>query len=705
MKEKIRELRAAAVVAGSGAAGFNAVHRLWQYGVKDAVLVTEGRNSGTSRNAGSDKQTYYKLSLSGSGNDSVRKLAKVLYDGGCVDGDHALCEAALSAQGFFKLLELGVPFPHSSFGEFVGYKTDHDPNDRGTSAGPYTSRYMTEVLERAVEQAGIAVYDHFQIIRILTGKDGLLGILCLDKEQGGYVVIWCRNLIYATGGPAGIYADRVYPASQFGASGLAFEAGVLGKNLTEWQYGLASLCPRWNVSGSYMQVLPRVVSTDQNGNDEREFLLEHFKSREEMLDMLFLKGYQWPFDASRADGGSSVIDLLVYRETQVRGRRVWLDFRSNSEGMPIQWEKLSEETVQYLEKAGACQDTPYERLQALNPAAVSFYWEHGVNLETEMLEIAVCAQHSNGGLSVDAWWQTDIPGIFAVGEVAGTHGIRRPGGSALNAGQAGGTRAAECIAARLRREAKKQQEEDGGCGERGQGEAAAGHLLLQETKDAENLLWQAQETERPEGMKQIWERISLGEMLLQNLEDKDALQRFLTNWDKAARKMSENGAMLRDVSRIKEMSREAEEELRSLNQAAVGWSSSDKQDEGAEGKAPSSWDKEKCCLLSKIYRYYDMRICQKVYLDAMADYFDHGGRSRGSAVYREENGHTDIPDLVSFSMDGPEGMAHSQLVQEIGYDRELVSCQCQWRPVRKLEDIPEEKSFEKVWKQFIEENQ
>ena len=90
-----------AVVVGSGAAGFNAAHRLRQYGVMDAALVTEGRLWGTSRNTGSDKQTYYKLSLSGSQDDSVRKLAAVLFDGGCVDGGIALCGAALSAQGFF----------------------------------------------------------------------------------------------------------------------------------------------------------------------------------------------------------------------------------------------------------------------------------------------------------------------------------------------------------------------------------------------------------------------------------------------------------------------------------------------------------------------------------------------------------------------------------------------------------------------------
>ena len=92
----VREIHT--VVVGSGAAGLNAADRLFQYGVRDLALVTENMNWGTSRNTGSDKQTYYKLSLAGDAPDSVRKLAQVLYDGGCVDGEHALCEAALSCQ-------------------------------------------------------------------------------------------------------------------------------------------------------------------------------------------------------------------------------------------------------------------------------------------------------------------------------------------------------------------------------------------------------------------------------------------------------------------------------------------------------------------------------------------------------------------------------------------------------------------------------
>ena len=47
------------------------------------------------------------------------------------------------------------------------------------------------------------------------------------------------------------------------------------------------------------------------------------------MSLVFLKGYQWPFDIRKALDGSSLIDLLVYRETVLRGRRVFLDFRRN----------------------------------------------------------------------------------------------------------------------------------------------------------------------------------------------------------------------------------------------------------------------------------------------------------------------------------------------------------------------------------------
>ena len=327
-------------IVGSGAAALNAADRLFSLGQRDIAIITEGWKMGTSRNTGSDKQTYYKLSLDSTAADSVMEMAQTLYSGGAVDGDLALVEAALSAQCFYRLVEIGVPFPHNRYGEYVGYKTDHDPRQRATSAGPLTSRLMIERLEEQVLRKNIPIFDGYQVIAILTDKEGkqsrgllALNLNKLEDPNERYVAFNCTNVIYGVGGPAGLYSATVYPESQTGASGIALEAGVRGKNLTESQYGIASVKFRWNLSGSYQQVLPRYVSTEEDGSDEREFLLDFFPDAGRMLDAVFLKGYQWPFDPRKAaDYGSSVIDILVYRERMIKGRRVFPGLHQESGG-------------------------------------------------------------------------------------------------------------------------------------------------------------------------------------------------------------------------------------------------------------------------------------------------------------------------------------------------------------------------------------
>lgn len=201
-----------------------------------------------------------------------------------------------------------------------------------------------------------------------------------------------------------------------------------------------------------MQVLPRVYSTAADGSDEKEFLMDFFTDAHDMLSKLFLKGYQWPFDVRKVAGGSSIIDILVYLES-CKGRKVYLDYRTNPAGGAFDYKALLPEAREYLEKAGVCFGTPIERLAHMNKPAIDFYQDKGVDLYTQPLEIALCAQHNNGGLGIDCWWQTNVKGLFAVGEVAASHGVYRPGGTALNAGQVGSTRAAQYIAARCQGEA------------------------------------------------------------------------------------------------------------------------------------------------------------------------------------------------------------------------------------------------------------
>jgi len=623
------------LVVGSGAAGLRAAEHLHELGHRDIAIITEGMNCGTSRNTGSDKQTYYKLSLSGSDADSVREMASALYQGQAVDGDIALCEAAASAGGFFHLAQLGVPFPTNEYGEYVGYKTDHDPYRRATSAGPYTSKLMTEALERSVREKGIRVFDRMQAIELLTEDGCVTGLLCLDldhvaDEACRYAAFRCGNIIWATGGPAGMYMNSVYPASQYGATGIALAAGAVGRNLTEWQFGLASLKPRWNVSGTYMQALPRFISTDAEGNDAREFLQDSLADMGEMLTMVFLKGYQWPFDVRKAREGSSRIDLLVHQEMQ-KGRRIFLDFRANPGGGEIDFTCLSPEAFAYLNNAGACFGKPIDRLLQMNEPAVDFYLDHGVDLRTEPLEIALCVQHNNGGLAVDCHWQTSIAGLYAAGEAAATHGVYRPGGSALNAGQCGAVRAAGAIAEKP-------------------GALPAEDVFQRQLAAAMNAVSALEDT-------------------------------FLTGANPDVR--SAYADARRDMDRLAGPIR-SEDGLRKLLTLIDGHMN-------APVRVTEPGD------LRWAYRLREMLICQRVYVQAMLDYLEQGGKSRGSAMYLDPEGEAipALPEVYRFRLDGDE---HARVVQELRWTgRECAVTWCGIRPMP-----PEDESFEVVWKAYRE---
>lgn len=647
---KLTEQTITHIIIGSGAAGFQAALRLYQNGERDLAIITENIKSGTSRNTGSDKQTYYKLTLSGNDADSVRNMAEDLFAGQCVDGDQALCEAALSARCFFALTELGVPFPCTEHGEFMGYKTDHDRGRRATSAGPYTSKLMTEALERSVKEKQILILDQMQAIQILTYMNQVKGILCLDKNihsEPAYKIIWCKNVILATGGPAGMYHDSVYPVSQTGSTGMAFEAGASGKNLTEWQFGMASLNPRWNVSGTYMQVLPSFISTDQDGNDEKEFLLDYFNELPDLLSMVFLKGYQWPFDVNKIFGGSSVIDLLVYQETVLKKRRVFLDYRVNPGNLEkdrdLPYASMIPEAKEYLSQAGACFGTPIERLKHMNEPAILFYQDHHVDLFKERLEIAVCAQHNNGGLSTNHLWETNLSGLYAIGEVCASHGVTRPGGTALNAGQVGAVRAAEGIFLKKRTHMKEASPST-------------------ESGIKERLRIQA------------LDRIRLSE----HAEGNCPLSEL---WINASKRMSAAAGMIRNQVQMETALKETEDDICQFMQKA---------------KSPS------VSQLSLFCKLYDMLLSQKMYLFAMLDYAKAGGGSRGSALYTDSTG--ELPGFPGCQTFGElyrcrlDQKMHGQEVQEVTLKEGTPSASR--RPVRPLPDV--DYFFENQWRIYRE---
>jgi len=446
------------LIVGSGAAGLNCAEHLHELGVTDLVIATDRLGGGTSNNSGSDKQTYYKIGLFGDVPDSPIEFAHSLFDGGMMHGDIAYVEALGSAPEFFHLARNGVEFPFNRYGAYVGYKTDHDPRQRATSAGPRTSMQMFERSLANVRRNGTFILDRHEVIALLTanrqGAKRVIGAVALNLRRleapdRGLVLLNCENVVMATGGPGEMYEASVYPEGQVGNHGIALEIGAVANNLGESQYGLASTSFRWNLSGTYQQVIPCYYSTDAGGGDVRYFLNDYYQDMRQVASNTFLKGYQWPFHAARLqDFGSSIVDYAVFRETS-RGRLVWLDFRRNpvpTGGMEeFSFERLADEARRYLERSGALRATPIERLRHMNPLSIEIYATRGIDLASEPLPVAVCAQHNNGGLRGDIWWQSNIRHLFPIGELNGTHGVR-PGGSALNSGQVGGLRAAQYIA-------------------------------------------------------------------------------------------------------------------------------------------------------------------------------------------------------------------------------------------------------------------
>jgi len=569
-----------------------------------------------------------------------------------MDGKIALVESSLSAQCFYRLVEIGVPFPHNRYGEFVGYKTDHDPRQRATSAGPLTAQLITEKLFKQIRQKEIKIFNEFQVIAIFIDKENnsAIGCMALDlnnisNKEKRYVLFNCNNLIFATGGPAGIYKTTVYPKSQTGSTGIAFEAGVLGKNLTESQYGIASIKFRWNLSGTYQQVLPRYISTEVDGSDEKEFISDYFKKPGKMLDAIFLKGYQWPFDPRKTlNYGSSLIDLLVYFETYIKKRRVWLDYTKNptwgAKNGEVDFSLLKNETFNYLKNSGALFGKPIDRLRKMNNPAIDLYKENGIDLNKEYLEIGVCAQHNNGGLFGNEWWESNIKHFFPIGEVNGSHGIYRPGGSALNSGQVGSTRAAQYIANCYKKESLNV------------------NTFIEKIK------------------YQLKRKLDLEHIFLRNKQGNIDVNNFL---EKIAIRMTKVGAHIRN--------------LEGINQAII---ETKRQFTQIENSMVLSSIEE----LGLAFKNYDLIITQLVYLCAIKYYIEHGGKSRGSFLVYDKNGKLPLPKLPEVFRNSFCDESFKKKIQLVSYEER--NCEFKWKTV---DPIPQESQwFENVWFDFREKN-
>jgi succinate dehydrogenase/fumarate reductase flavoprotein subunit len=469
----------------------------------------------------------------------------------------------------------------------------------------------------------------------------------LEKPNMGFTLFNCTNIVYATGGPAGIYQASVYPESQTGSSGIAFEAGAKGINLTESQFGIASVKFRWNLSGTYQQVIPRYVSTNADGSDEREFLDEYFDTFGRMLDAIFLKGYQWPFDPRKIENfGSSLIDILVYNETQLKGRRVFMDFMHNpgwvNGEQNLDFGLLGKEAFEYLKNSEALFGTPIERLRKMNRPAIDLYMNNGIDITKEYLEIAVCAQHNNGGLMGNHWWESNVKHLFPVGEVNGSFGVYRPGGSALNSTQAGSLRAAQFICANY----------------------------SQDQLDLSTFVKEVQQ--------QIGNLMEVSKNIVNEKHGEFNLNELIS---RVRRRMTKAGAHIRNLEDVEMALHECKNDLAGFCCGLLKLSG--------------------ICEIPDAFRIRDMLITQFVYLFSIKEYILKGGKSRGSYLIGDNSGKLPVSGLSEefrYSLDNGDLMKQVCVIN-LEKENGKFSCIAGWKPVRPIPD--EDNWFENVWNEYM----
>ncbi|MCJ7485653.1 MAG: oxidoreductase, partial [Candidatus Aminicenantes bacterium] len=310
---------------------------------------------------------------------------------------------------------------------------------------------------------------------------------------------------------------------------------------------------------------------------------------------------------------------------------------------PFETRLLSPEARAYLERSGALQATPIARLLKMNRPAVDLYRSHGIDLAREPLEVAVCAQHNNGGFRGSIWWQSSVRGLFPVGEVCGTHGVTRPGGSALNAGQVGSARAALFIA---RRRAERPI-------------VVADFLGLSKAQ----VLAKSEQA-----------RTMIGRRDGRALSPESCLAEL-------RRRMSACGAAVRDP-----------EEVRTAKPAARElWLRAQR-----ELRVPSRRD------LPKAFKVLDLALTHAVYLEAICEYLNRGGKSRGSALVPDPSGrkpHPLLGDRWAFSLTDPSEFVSANIL-EVRLDKR-GRVHKRWVPV--LPVPPAEGWFETVWNDFMKD--
>lgn len=269
----------------------------------------------------------------------------------------------------------------------------------------YLINQWREAAERArqiIAQQGTTVYEEATLLHIVTDNNQVQGALFSHKTSGEICYIFCKTsqIILASGGIAGLYKDNLYPADVIGSThAIAERAGARLTNLEFIQFIPAFVEPKYKVLFGEHTLKYVEKITDSQGRD----LFAHL-TKTQFKQMVTERSDYAPFSI---DFPCVEFDLVMMKHLMENPQEKGIYLHYSQELYQDQTEFYTV-YLNWLEK------------------------EVGINLVRDRVAIAPFAHSCNGGVVIDEFAESDVKGLFAVGEVSSCiEGANRLGGNSV----------------------------------------------------------------------------------------------------------------------------------------------------------------------------------------------------------------------------------------------------------------------------------
>jgi succinate dehydrogenase/fumarate reductase flavoprotein subunit len=377
------------VVVGSGAAGLRAAIVAAEAGAR-VCIVTKGSRLYSGASASANFSYCASFGYFGTEDTAEAYAADILASG------HGLAEPALA----LRLAEEAGREADTVEGWGVHWRRDRDGRHelatfgghcfhRAIHVGLRTGKALMVALGRQARALGIEVRDHSVALEVLVRDGVAAGLLLLDLRHGALLALPAKAVVLATGGNVAMYALHTNPDELTG-DGIAL-AHAAGATLIDVEF---------------VQSYPTVL-----------------------LAPAAARGLHYPTGR-----------LLGFGARLLNGKGE--EFFGRYETVPIQQARRDALSRAIALEAAAGRGSPhggaFVDARAVAPSTLrdvhfeGYFQDLDLDVGRDLQEVGPTPHFTLGGVRIDRDGRTDLPGLFAAGEVAGgLHGANRLTGVAL----------------------------------------------------------------------------------------------------------------------------------------------------------------------------------------------------------------------------------------------------------------------------------